>query len=238
MDSNKFPPQGRDVRCAKCGHTWHEVPDGYVPPPRPEPEPIVVPSPSFEPEPERAPEPEPQPEVYVRPPVRDVEPQDESFESVAPTPRRRAQWKSPVLMAAGWAGLALIVLVLGVSAFHYRQHIVQTWPKTASLYAAVGLKVNASGLQIENYTYREETQDGQVVLLVSGAIRNVTDHDQAVPPVRVGLTDGDRRELFHWTFAPDVMTLRPGQSTRFVTKLASPPDRAREINLRFAKAGE
>src|ERR1043166_7735774 len=25
-DATKFPPQGRNVRCAKCGHVWHQAP--------------------------------------------------------------------------------------------------------------------------------------------------------------------------------------------------------------------
>jgi hypothetical protein len=35
-----------------------------------------------------------------------------------------------------------------------------------------------------------------------------------------------------------VVTLRPGQSKHFVTRLSSPPSAARHLDLRLAKAGE
>jgi hypothetical protein len=59
-----------------------------------------------------------------------------------------------------------------------------------------------------------------------------------VPQIRVALIDEDRRELYHWTFLPGVMTLRPGQTATFNTRLANPPVGARRFELRFAKAGE
>ncbi|MDE2183408.1 MAG: zinc-ribbon domain-containing protein [Alphaproteobacteria bacterium] len=228
VETYMFPPQGRDVRCAKCGHTWHQERAEWERAPQPEPEPVA-----FEPPPQ--PEPAPPPETYARPTVRDFEPQDEP---AAPRMRLPAAWKTRGALGAGWIGLAVLILLLGVSAFHYRQHIVRAWPQTASLYAALGMKVSAMGLQFESYTYREDTQSGRVVLTVTGAIRNVTNSNQPVPPVRVALVDAGRRELYHWTFSPDVMTLGPGQSARFVTKLPSPPDGARELELRFARAGE
>jgi hypothetical protein len=59
-----------------------------------------------------------------------------------------------------------------------------------------------------------------------------------VPQIRVTLSDADRRELYHWTFMPAVISLHPGQTTRFVTRLSSPPAGARHLDLRFATAGE
>src|SRR5258706_14061376 len=31
VDANKFPASGRNVRCAKCGHVWHQL--GQMPEP-------------------------------------------------------------------------------------------------------------------------------------------------------------------------------------------------------------
>ena len=39
--------------------------------------------------------------------------------------------------------------------------------------------------------------------------------------VRVTLSDAGNHELYHWTFKPNVQTLAPGQSVKFVTRLAS-----------------
>src|SRR5512135_1482906 len=51
VDADKFPPAGRNVRCAKCGHVWHQL--GPAPEPDPDAEIMVQ-------EPPRAPEPEPE----------------------------------------------------------------------------------------------------------------------------------------------------------------------------------
>src|SRR5215471_11410904 len=37
-DATRFPLAGRNVRCAKCAHVWHQLP----PPPEPEPELAIV----------------------------------------------------------------------------------------------------------------------------------------------------------------------------------------------------
>ncbi len=49
------------------------------------------------------------------------------------------------------------------------------------------------------------------VLVVTGQIVNDGPRDLPVPQtVRVGLTDTDNRELYHWTFKPDATVLKPG----------------------------
>ncbi len=50
------------------------------------------------------------------------------------------------------------------------------------------------------------------MLAVTGRIVNRADHELAVPLVRVALFDGDRHELYHWTFVPGVATLDPGRT--------------------------
>ena len=227
-DASKFPPEGRSVRCAKCGEVWHQAaseaePEAFVAPPAPPP------PPSYPPE-------EPRPQFYAQPSVRDVEPQadDEMPEPFV----RRSAWPRRLALGAGWVALAAVVLLIGFAATVYRQQIVQVWPQSASLYSKLGVKVSATGLDIHNIKYTEAPQDGQLVLTVTGALTNVSSREQPVPQIRVALVDDDQRELYHWTFAPEVMTLRPGQSTQFVTRLSNPPEGAKRFVVRFAKAGE
>ncbi len=224
VDPAKFPPEGRNVRCAKCGEVWHEM--GLALPPEPTSQPSY--------------EPEPRAETYAQPEERDLEPQDaRSYFGGGPaedeTPRA---WPRRIALMAGWIGLAAVVIIIGVVGSVYRQQVVEAWPQTATLYSTLGWKVNAVGLNIHDIAQTETPQDGQLVLTVSGALTNVTNRELPVPQIRVGLVDGDKREIYHWTFAPDVMTLRPGQTTRFVTRLSSPPEGARRLDVRFAKAGE
>ena len=61
--------------------------------------------------------------------------------------------------------------------------------------------------------YRRENEDGQVVLAVTGKIVNAGSRELPVPQtVRVTLSDANNHELYHWTFTPNVQTLKPGQS--------------------------
>lgn len=234
-DAAKFPPQGRTVRCARCGHVWHELPPEPEPQPEPEPEleVFVAPPPPSQPVYERE---EPETEQYVQPPERDEEPQAEA--EPVPEPVAHSPWPRRILLSTGWLGLGAIVAVILVAAVLYRQDIVQVWPQSASLYSRFGMKVTAAGLQIDDVRWQEELRGGQVVGTVTGALTNMSNRELPVPQIRVGLVDGDKRELYHWTFAPDVMTLGPGQSTHFVNRLSNPPEGARDLEVRFAKAGE
>lgn len=226
VDSAKFPPQGRNVRCAKCGETWHAT--GAELPPEPA---AAMPQPTYEPE--------PQPETYAQPEERDPEPQFEQSDYAPPASGEPSRpWMRHIGLIAGWAGLGVVILTIGVVGSVYRREVVEAWPQTATLYSSLGWKVNGTGLNIHDINQMEASQDGQRVLTVSGALTNVTNRELPVPQIRVGLVDSDKREIYHWTFAPEVMTLRPGQTTRFVTRLSSPPEGARRLDVRFAKAGE
>lgn len=150
----------------------------------------------------------------------------------------RAPLAARLLILAGWLVLVVAVLGLGWCAFAYRQNIMTNWPQSASLYSALGLKSAAGALKFDATNSRQIVEDGKPTLEVSGTLTNPGDHEVLLPSVRVSLSDGAYREVYHWTFTLQVLTLKPGQSTRFVTKLSSPPAAARHLELRFAKAGE
>jgi len=225
-DAAKFPPQGRNVRCAKCGEVWHQAApeaeaEAYAAAPPPSPQPSE----------------EPRPQFYAQPTSRDLEPQarEESPQDEAPA---RSAWPRRLALGAGWIALAVVVLTIGIAGAVYRQQIVKVWPQSVSLYSRLGVKVRATALEIRDVKSTQASQDGLKVLTVTGALTNVSDHEQPVPQVRVALIDLDKRELYHWMIVPKVMTLRPGQSTHFVAQLSSPPEGVHDTVVRFAKAGE
>lgn len=227
VDGAKFPAAGRTVRCAKCGHSWHQAAEAP-------PEPEAVPEP--------APAPEPQPvDIPAMPdPVLDAYPVNPSSTRayapapVAPAPRPPLAPRLAV--AAGWAGLIAVVLLIAWSAVRYRQDIAVIWPQSAGVYSSLGMKVNSSGIDFREVKYDRESEDGQVVLAVKGRIVNVGTRELPVPQtVRVTLSDAGNRELYHWTFKPGVTVLKPGESAPFITRLSSPPAAARHLEVRFAK---
>lgn len=236
VDGTKFPSQGRTVRCAKCGHSWHQDPEA------PELEPALTAEPSIA---AMAPAAAPAsvPDAAVPEPVAPAA----VPESVTPTrayapppepPAPRVPMASRLAVAAGWAGLIAVVLLIGVSAVRYRQDIAVIWPQSAGVYSSLGLKVSASGIDFREVAYKRESEDGQTVLAVSGKIVNGGSRQLPVPQtVRVTLSDASNHELYHWTFKPTATVLAPGQTIAFSTRLSSPPAAARHLEVRFAKDG-
>jgi predicted Zn finger-like uncharacterized protein len=223
VDGAKFPAAGRTVRCAKCGHSWHQAAE------TPEPEPV------FE-----AAAPEPQPEAEPASPYPVNNPS--SIRAYAPA-TAVAEPRGPLgprlAVVAGWIGLIAVVLLIAVSAVRYRQDIAVIWPQSTGVYSSLGLKVNASGIDFRQVDYRRESEDGQIVLAVSGVIVNTGARELPVPQtVRVTLSDADKHELYHWTFKPTATVLKAGESVPFTTRLSSPPAAARHLEVRFAKDGQ
>jgi predicted Zn finger-like uncharacterized protein len=219
-DAALFTPDGRKVRCAKCGHVWFQgapEPDGDFEAPAEKAAPAIAAETPTRPH-----------SAYAPSPI------GSAADRGAPAPARRLEW---VGLAVGWAALAAILVTIGWSAVRFRQDIASLWPQSSSLYAALGLPVNARGIAFTDVTYRRESDDGQAVLAVSGNLVNISTHELSVPAVRVALIDDDRRELYHWNFTPNVVTLRPGQIAPFLTRLPSPPAGARHIEIRFAEHG-
>src|SRR5262249_19609875 len=127
------------------------------------------------------------------------------------------------------------MLVIGFTAFLYRQQVAQAWPRSASLYAALGLKVNPVGIDFMDVTHSRETEDGQSVLAIRGKLINVGSRRVAVPPIELVLQDASNHEVLRKSFRVAATELQPGQVMPFLARLSSPPAGARRLNLRFAK---
>ena len=233
VDGTKFPSQGRTVRCAKCGHSWHQDAEAPEPGPASAVDPAAAVAMAAD-----APGP-------AAPETAAASAAPESFgpsRAYAPTsaepPATRVPIASRLAVAAGWAGLIAVVLLIGISAVRYRQDIAVIWPQSAGVYSSLGLKVSASGIDFREVAYTRETEDGQTVLAVSGKIVNGGPRELPVPQtVRVTLSDVSNHELYHWTFKPTATVLAPGQTIPFSTRLSSPPAAARHLEVRFAKDG-
>lgn len=117
----------------------------------------------------------------------------------------------------------------------YRDTFVRQFPDLAGLYQLAGLTVNLRGLEFRDLRTFREVEDGTTVLVVEGAIENITDKRVGIPAVRLSLRSHDRHELYAWTVEPRLMTLDPATKTRFRTRLAQPPDRAADIQMRFVE---
>lgn len=215
-------PMGRKVRCQACGEVWKAVSE----------EPLEL---SRSGEPGFTPRPDPAP-----PPVAG----GESSENLAETPapelprafRARAEQQRRLRRAAthgaAWAGLAGVFVAILGTAWIFRVDVVDLYPRAASVYAAVGARVNPTGLEFEAVGARAMTDDPSLVL-VSGALRNVRDREIVAPPVRVALLDAHGVELGHRIVAIDAAPVLPGRVQGFAVRIPDPGGKATGVGVDF-----
>jgi predicted Zn finger-like uncharacterized protein len=233
VDGANFPAAGRSVRCAKCGHVWHQI----GPEPEPDPDAEIV---AHDSSAAIAP-------AVTSPAAADVS-TPSAIRSMAPaavttepeeTPRTpRSVWVRRGVIAGGWLMLVALIIVVGWAAVVFRDAVAAWLPRTAAIYNAAGLPVNATGMDIADPSYTYQIESGQKVLVVSGKVINRGDHELAVPAVRIALFDGNKHELYHWNVAPSATTLSPGGLSEFHARLPNPPEATRSAEVTFAPAGE
>jgi predicted Zn finger-like uncharacterized protein len=129
--------------------------------------------------------------------------------------------------------LAACLVLTGVYAF--RQKIVAAAPDLAGLYSALGAPVNLRGLVFGRIETLREIDNGQPVLVVEGSIANVSPQMREVPSLRFALRGPDTQELYAWSIDPKSTTIDSGDTIRFRTRLAAPPDLATEVQVRFVE---
>jgi predicted Zn finger-like uncharacterized protein len=215
-DDGAVGDTGRTVRCAACGHSWFVAPDGETAEAPPSPEPAKPKGPT------RA--------DVERARRAEVRPHEQMRARIQARGRRAAV----AGVAKAWIGVgALFAAGLGVCIVN-RASIVEAWPKSASAYAMVGLKVNAFGLDFFEVkaarTYRGLTP----VLMVEGEVRNVGKRARNAPAVRVALRDKKGKEIYHWDATIDALTIKPGEAAPFKASLGNPPPGAYAVVLTFA----
>ena len=145
---------------------------------------------------------------------------------------RKASWPKPngALLAAGSC------LALAMGAIGARESVVRFVPAAAGLYAAIQLPVNLRGIDIRDARSTLSFEAGRPVLSVEGTLVNLRKRDVDVPRIAVALRGADGREVYGWTASATKARLGPGETLAFTTRLAAPPDNARETVLRFAGA--
>jgi predicted Zn finger-like uncharacterized protein len=230
LEAGVVRPPGRQVRCARCQHTWFQdaAPDLPKPIPVPVEEqapagPVTDKSRMLPPPPGSIAQPVPRFEIPPPPPMPHTPAGD----------RQRARSRSLaglMVLLAFLAGFLLLFLYMP-------NEIAQLWPESASLYEALGMPVNTRGFKIIA-THTQELDKSVPVIAIKGQIINETDRELAVPKVRLAVRDQSGKELYHWTVLADQQRLGPREQGTFSARLESPPGEAYDLEVRFAKTGE
>ncbi|HEY8566798.1 MAG TPA: zinc-ribbon domain-containing protein [Beijerinckiaceae bacterium] len=217
IDPGQIGAQGRKVRCAACRTPW------FVDP-APEAEPLAVEATAARAEetPAKAKKPR-----KVKAPVRAKLPGLAALADATARPLRALS--RPIALA--------LVLVLAVGLVAGRAGVVQAFPRSAALYAHIGLPVNLRGLEFRAVKAETEPVSGGTVLLVDGEVIGAARGETPVPPIAIALKGSDGQALYTWTVDPPRETVSQGEVARFKARLASPPADAREVLVQFARPG-
>ena len=194
LSDESLGQDGRKVRCARCGHTWWQMPD------RAELEPVV---------PDALTELRP-----AKPAAKAAGKSAEKSKSKSPKAPRAKPARSTVI---GFAVLGLLVAGSAAGAYFARDAIVRSWPPAALLYDAIGLPAEPPGfgLELRNIRSEQKLEGGKTVLLLEGEVANTTDTERTLPPLRVNTFGPEHKLLQSWAIEQSAETLGPGAAAGF-----------------------
>ena len=145
--------------------------------------------------------------------------------------RRRRRLTSVGLI---WAVPLTLLFVAAVLGYVFRQDIVNGVPQTATLYKSLGVDVTLTGLNIEDPVTRSALVDGKPVLVINGAVRNITAKTLDVPMVELSLHSKDGEPLVSWLVDVDKQRLGKDERVTFVSEYPNPPVDAVKLRYKFA----
>jgi len=215
VDPGRLLPNGRTVRCAKCGHVWSERPPDDMPR---RVDAAVAPTAGHPSTGADAGD-----DARERPPPQ--------AEAPAADARRRLR------PALAWAALALVAVGLLAAGVVARERLQAWWPPSQALFELAGLAGDraGAGLEIRNLVYRRENGGRTPVLVVAAEVVNRTDRAIDVPKLRAILYDGREREIHTWFFAAKRDRLAPGEAVPIASSIRESPPGVRRIEVRFAE---
>lgn len=185
LEAGVVQPPGRQVRCARCTHTWFQeaAPDLPKPVLIEEPQvphgPVTDKSRMLPPPPGSISQPIPR----VQSPV--VEP---------PVAARDDAQRASSRRAVAWLILVAFVAALAWASVSLRTEIATLSPLAARAYAWLGVRVNTVGFDIVAKT-SQELANGVPVIVIKGEVINVTDRERPVPKLNLRVLDQNKREL-------------------------------------------
>lgn len=218
---------GRNVRCASCGHSWFV--QGALTLEEAAPEDLL-----------------PSPAAAARKPLTraDVERMRRQSQPAAPAARLRAEAaerrrKAQARVAViAWGGAGATLAATAAGAVALKEDVAGVWPQSASAFAAIGLPVNLVGLEFSELEVERGYHGPTPVLIVRGAVRNLAEEPRAIPPLRFSLRDGSGAEVFSWFARLDGVAAPPGGALPFETNIDNPPIQAVNLEATFATPSE
>ncbi len=255
-----IPPQGRQVRCAACKHSWHQDPEGPV---TEDEQPVAAPEPLDQPEaqeeesvaeatliePRSGPEAEERAyeetlveerEVDAAPePAADVGPAEVQSEAIdwSEPPQAEAAddefspFPSIDEMGPRRRSAFLPILLLLIVVAAIAATFWFVAPPEWKARLGVGSAGESPLALVTTHMDRQRLESGNELLTVTGRVINPTNKAQQVPPLQAQLRTRTGRVVYSWTIAPPAQTLAPGASASFNSAEVNVPPGGDELTI-------
>jgi predicted Zn finger-like uncharacterized protein len=222
LDASLLGPNGRNVRCAKCGHRWRQEPPAPVEPLPP----VELEQPAAEPPPGMAPglaallsgreQPKPASQVVVPPKLRPALPK-----------KKVGLWP--------WILLLGILCGLAVAAYIFQGPIVRMLPAAQSVFNLFGVGDSDAARLLQIGNVRSEQRSG--LTSIRADIFNPSDYPLAIPPLKVMALDADKKQIGDdFWFRTQEKDIAPGETITFRVLYENPPKGMQHVIVTFGQA--
>ena len=256
-----IPPQGRQVRCAACKHSWHQEPEVSA---VEEEQSAIAP----EPEAPREAEEESVTEATLIDPRSGPEAEERAYEETLVEERAEASheptadveqseiaearsavadWREPPQAEAEEDEFSpfpppdeveprrrsafLPILLLLIVVAAVAAAFWFYAPPEWKARLGVGTAGESPLALVTTHMDRQRLESGNELLTVTGRVINPTDKAQQVPPLQAQLRTRTGRVVYSWTIAPPAQSLAPGASASFNSAEVNVPPGGEELTI-------
>lgn len=147
----------------------------------------------------------------------------------------------PVGVFAGAGAAIFIGILILVFLFLLHKPVINVWPWSSKLYEMAGMDVDVMGERLifdQVKVVKSKNEAGVAVLKIDGSIINLSDSISGVPAIKAVLRDQAGEDRAQWLIQPLQKTVRPQENIEFksvydLSEAAEETDILREVNLRF-----
>ncbi len=205
-----FASGSRQVRCARCAHSWRaELPKeiNVVAPPREKPQPF---------------------DATPRAPLPPLPPGS----NLPALPQKNVSKKIQIAIVAS---MFVVTFVLTFWLVFGRQLIVKNHPRLEGLYDAIGLHIYypGEGLSVVGVRSEMKYEEGITKLTITGKIANETEKMQIIPDLKASAIGPDSAILQSWQIDAPTATIDPHGEVPFQSMINAPKGTVERINLNF-----
>lgn len=255
LDAALLGDAGRNVRCAKCGHKWKQLPPKLETPEGVSPDPLAesvadsAAAASTAASPFAADMTDPLPDAAAMAQAVDIP-------AAPPRPRSPQRPTGPItvppklrpMMPRRRFALLPLYLIAGLlvglvaAGFFFRAEIARAVPALDIVYSLMGLSTSnpAEDLQIGNLVFKRRNEDGKAVISIQADVFNASDYPVKLPDLKAipyGKDASGNKIVLQpgHLFQLEQDVIEPGETITFRTFFENPPEGSKSLEVTFGQ---